>query len=209
MSPVFSLQGERGLKRCSFLRGSQRVEAWRLGERAPGELSSGVLLGEAFPLITGQTGSEGGGWRRRKNSLCFPKEKLCLERAGLESLTGLCVPAVEPPEREGSAVRPTGEGCPGGQREMLVAQRCLRDVSTCPTAQEGPRLVLANPLEGSAGPGLGSMKETALDSSRNSEFFLKTGLNRSCQRVQKGEAYPVAQFLLSLFDTGNGSRNSS
>lgn len=30
----FSLQADRGLKRCSFLRGSQRVKVWRLGERA-------------------------------------------------------------------------------------------------------------------------------------------------------------------------------
>lgn len=148
MSPVFSLQGERGLKRCSFLRGSQRVEAWRLGERAPGELSSGILLGEAFALITGQTGSERGGWRRRKSSLCFPKEKLCLERAGLESLTGLCVPVVEPPEREGSAVRPNGEGCPGGQREMLVAQRCLRDVTPAPQPRRGPDWSLPIPSRG-------------------------------------------------------------
>lgn len=168
--------------------------------------NSGVLVGEAFPLITGQTRSKRGGWRR-KNSLCFPKEKLYLEQADLESLTKLCVPAVESPEKETWTVRPNGEGCPGGQWEMLTALGWLWDVNTCPTAQEGPRLVLANPLE--ASPGLGSVKETVLDSSRNSVFLLKTGLNRSCQRVQKREVYPVVQFLLSLFDTGNGSLNSS
>lgn len=48
MSPVFSLQGERGLKRCSFLRGSQRVEAWRLGERAPGEVKLWRFAGRSF-----------------------------------------------------------------------------------------------------------------------------------------------------------------
>lgn len=157
--------------------------------------SSRVLVGEAFPLITGQTGSKRGGWRRR-SSLCFPKEKLCLEQADLESLTKLCVPTVESSERESWDVRPTREGCPKGQQEML-------------TAQERPRLVLANPLEVSASPGLGSMKETVLDSSQNSVFFLKTDLNRSCRRLQEGEVEPVVQFLLSLFDTGNGSLNSS
>lgn len=96
--------------------------------------SSRVLVGEAFPLITGQTGSKRGGWRRR-NSVCFPKEKLCVEQADLESQ--LRVPAVESPERESWAVRPTREGCPEGEQEMLMAQ-------------EGPRLVLTNPLEGSA-----------------------------------------------------------
>lgn len=45
---MFSLQGERGLKRCSFLRGSQRVEVWRLGERAPGEVKLWGFGGRSF-----------------------------------------------------------------------------------------------------------------------------------------------------------------
>lgn len=76
-------------------------------------------MGEAFPLITGQTGSKGSGWRR-KNSLCFPEEELCLEQLDLESLAKLRVSTVESPEREAPAVRPNRAGSPGGQQEMLM-----------------------------------------------------------------------------------------
>lgn len=76
-------------------------------------------MGEAFPLITGQRGSKGSGWRR-KNSLCFPEEELCLEQLDLESLAKLCLSTVESPERETSAVRPKGAGSPAGQQQMLM-----------------------------------------------------------------------------------------
>lgn len=53
LSHVISLQGDRGLKRCSFLRGSQRVKVWRLGERAPSEVKIWGFSGRSFSSDNG------------------------------------------------------------------------------------------------------------------------------------------------------------
>lgn len=182
------------------------MEVWRLGERAPGEVKLWGFGGRSFSFDNRPDRVEKRWLEEEKQSL-LSKGEAVSGAGGFGVLDkALCSNCGVSRKRN---FTPNGEGCPGVQREMLMAQGCLKDVCTCPTALEGPRLVLANPLEGSASPGSGSMKETVLESSQNSVFFLKTGLNRSCQRVQKGEVHPVLQFLLSLFDTGNGSLNSS
>lgn len=185
------------------------MEAWRLGERAPGEVKLWRFAGRSF-CFDNWPDRVGKRWLEEEEKQSLLSKGEAVSGAGGFGVfdRALCSSGGASRKRRFSCETQRGRmsrRAAGDARGPALSAGC----HTCPTAQEGPRLVLANPLEGSAGPGLGSMKETALDSSRNSEFFLKTGLNRSCQRVQKGEAYPVAQFLLSLFDTGNGSRNSS
>lgn len=185
------------------------MEAWRLGERAPGEVKLWRFAGRSF-CFDNWPDRVGKRWLEEEEKQSLLSKGEAVSGAGGFGVfdRALCSSGGASRKRRFSCETQRGRmsrRAAGDARGPALSAGC----HTCPTAQEGPRLVLANPLEGSAGPGLGSMKETALDSSRNSEFFLKTGLNGSCQRVQKGEAYPVAQFLLSLFDTGNGSRNSS
>lgn len=93
-------------------------------------------MGEAFALITGQTGLKGRGWRSSKN-VCFPEKELCLEKLDLESLAKLRVSTVESPERETSAARPSEQDPWEVSGRCSWSRGCLWHVGIYPTAQDG------------------------------------------------------------------------
>lgn len=168
------------------------MAVWRLGEKAPSETKLRGFGGRSFSFDNGPDRVKKRWLEEEKQSLLSKGEAVSgAGRFGVfdKALCSNC-----------GVFRKRILGCETHQGGM--SQRAAGDAHSPGEAQTGPCQV-------SASPGLGSMKETVLDSSQNSVFFLKTDLNRSCRRLREGEVEPVVQFLLSLFDTGNGSLNSS
>lgn len=140
---------------------------WGLGERALSEVKG--LVGEAFPLVTGQTGPWGSGWKRKNSAF---QRRSCLESSWGWNL-------------QQNFVSPTDSL----GRETPAWGRNSSQVSTHPSPSS-----LSLPFPHTSG--IGSMQKVV---ERNPvRFFLKfcillKGGSKMQLSAQKGELYPVAQ----------------
>lgn len=81
----------RSLKRSSFLRGSQRVEVWRLGERAPGEAKLQGFSGRSFSFDNRPDRVKKRWLEEEKQCLLSKGEAVCgAGRFGISALCSSC-----------------------------------------------------------------------------------------------------------------------